>query len=171
VNDGVLAINRSDTLTLGSAVGGTGSLAQIGSGTTILTGANSYGGGTTIAARTLQVGTGGTTGPLGAGAIVNNGVLAINRSDRVTVSGDISGTGGLTQMGPGTTILTGTNAYSGPTTILAGLLQIGNGGVAGTLGNGSVVNLGDWRSMSVARSRLPARSAAPAQSRNPAPER
>ena len=36
--------------------------------------------------------------------------------------------------------LTGTNTYSGTTTISAGTLQVGAGGTAGTLGTGSVVN-------------------------------
>ena len=37
--------------------------------TTTLTGANTYSGGTTISAGTLQVGNGGATGALGAGAV------------------------------------------------------------------------------------------------------
>ena len=140
VNNGVLAINRSDTVTFDSVLSGTGALAQIGTGTTILTAANTYEGGTTIAAGTLQVGTGGTSGQLGAGGIVNDGVLAINRSDEVTLSNDISGTGTLAQIGAGTTILTGSNTSSGPTIIASGVLQVGNGGTTGELGTGDVLN-------------------------------
>ena len=40
----------------------------------------------------------------------------------------------------GTAILTGTNTYSGTTTISAGTLQIGNGGTTGSLGSGNVTN-------------------------------
>ena len=136
----MLAINRSDVVTFDRAVSGTGALAQIGTGTTILTAANTYEGGTTIAAGTLQVGTGGTSGQLGGGAIVNNGVLAINRSDELTLRNDISGTGTLAQIGAGTTILTGDNTSSGPTLIASGVLQVGNGGTTGALGTGDVFN-------------------------------
>ncbi|WP_247554278.1 autotransporter-associated beta strand repeat-containing protein [Bradyrhizobium sp. 138] len=140
VNDGVLAFNRSDTITLAGDISGSGAVQQIGSGTTILTGDNSYTGGTTIAAGTLQIGNGGTTGSI-VGNVVNDGVLAFNRSDAITWAGDISGSGALRQTGSGTTILTGDNSYTGGTTIAAGTLQIGNGGTTGSI-VGNVVNDG-----------------------------
>jgi autotransporter-associated beta strand protein len=57
-----------------------------------------------------------------------------------TMSGNITGAGGLTLMGDGNTrTFTGTNSY-GWTTIGAGGLQIGNGGASGTLGLGCVTN-------------------------------
>ena len=62
------------------AISGTGSLVQRGPGTTVLAANNTYGGTTTISAGTLQVGNGGTSGTLGTGAVIDNGVLAINRS-------------------------------------------------------------------------------------------
>ena len=61
-NNGVLAFNRSDSLTFAGAITGSGALNQIGTGTTILTASSSYTGGTTISAGTLQLGNGGTTG-------------------------------------------------------------------------------------------------------------
>ena len=76
--------NSSGAVIVSGVISGTGSLTQAGSGTTILTGANTYTGGTTIASGTLQIGDGGTTGQLGPGTLVNNGMLAINRSDTVT---------------------------------------------------------------------------------------
>ncbi|UWU73758.1 autotransporter-associated beta strand repeat-containing protein [Bradyrhizobium huanghuaihaiense] len=132
VNDGVLAFNRSDTITFAGDISGSGAVKKMGSNTTILTGANSYAGITTIAAGTLQIGNGGTTGSL-AGNVVNDGVLTINRSDAVTLPGDISGSGSLRQVGSGTTILTGNNSYTGGTTIAAGTLQIGSGGTSGSI--------------------------------------
>ena len=140
VNDSVLAFNRSDTITFAGEISGSGAVQKLGSNTAILTGNNSYTGTTTIAAGTLQIGNGGTTGSL-AGNVVNDGVLTINRSDAVTLPGDISGSGSLRQVGSGTTILTGSNSYTGGTTIAAGTLQIGNGGTTGSI-VGDVANDG-----------------------------
>ncbi|MDD2050588.1 autotransporter-associated beta strand repeat-containing protein, partial [Pseudomonas putida] len=145
VNSSNLAINRSDTLTVGGVISGTGAFQQIGTGTTVLTGNNTYGGATTIARGTLQVGNGGTTGTLGAGALNNNGMLAFNRSDTFTYGGVISGTGALDQRGTGITVLTGNNTYTGNTTITAGTLQLGdgtaNGGgsIAGSISNNATL--------------------------------
>ena len=141
VNNGTLAFNRSDTLTVGSALSGAGALKQMGPGTLILTGANSYAGGTTIEGGTLQLGDGGSNGSL-VGNVRNDGVLAFNRQDRFTFDGAVSGSGQLHQMGPGTTILTGANTYTGTTAISGGTLQVGNGGTTGQLGSGAVVNHG-----------------------------
>ncbi len=52
---------------------------------------------------------------------------------------DGSGATSLSKQGVGTWILTGTNSYSGVTTIANGVLQVGNGGT-GNLGNSSVIN-------------------------------
>ena len=138
-NNGTLAFNRSDSMTFGGAISGTGSVQQNGAGRTILTGTNNYAGGTTISAGVLQIGNGGTTGAI-TGDVINNAVLAFNRSNGMTLAGAITGTGSVQQNGIGTTILTGTNSYAGTTTIFAGTLQIGQGGASGTLGTGDVVN-------------------------------
>ncbi len=58
--------------------------------------------------------------------MVNNATLQFNRSDAFTVSNDISGTGAVTQAGAGITTLSGTNTYTGTTTISAGTLRIGS---------------------------------------------
>ena len=141
VNNGTLAFNRSDTLTIGSDLSGAGALKQMGPGTLVLTGANSYAGGTTIQGGTLQLGDGGFRGSL-VGDVHNDGVLAFNRRDAVSFDGVVSGSGHLYQMGPGTTILTGANTYSGTTAIGGGILQIGDGGTTGQLGSGAIVNHG-----------------------------
>ncbi len=69
---------------------------------------------------------------------VDNGTFAIDRSDTFTFGGLISGTGGLRQLGPGTTILTGASTYSGPTSVDAGTLAV-NGSIvsATTVENGA----------------------------------
>jgi autotransporter-associated beta strand protein len=100
-------------------------LAKIGAGTLTLTGTNTYTGGTTISAGTLQIGNGGTIGSI-VGDVTDNAVLAFDRSDSVTFGGAISGTGDVVNLGTGTLTLTGTNTYSGGTTISAGTLQAGS---------------------------------------------
>jgi autotransporter-associated beta strand protein len=74
---------------------------------------------------------------LGSGTVTNNAALVLQRSNDFTVANNIGGTGALTKAGAGVATLTGDNAYTGVTTISAGTLSvatIGNGGVAGNLG-------------------------------------
>ncbi|MFX9340333.1 autotransporter-associated beta strand repeat-containing protein, partial [Acinetobacter baumannii] len=86
--------NRGNTMIFSGDISGSGAVRQIGAGTTILTGTNSYSGGTTISAGVLQIGNGGTSGLI-AGNVVNNATLAFSRSDAVTFSGAISGSGSV----------------------------------------------------------------------------
>ena len=138
-DNATLAINETGTVTLGGTISGTGMLLQAGSGTTKLTAADSYGGGTTIQAGTLQLGNGGNGGGI-AGNVTDNAVLAINSTATVTLGGTISGTGALLQSGSGTTALTAADSYSGGTTIQAGTLQVGNGGgIAGNVTDNAVL--------------------------------
>src|SRR5262249_9964354 len=122
-NDGQIVANFTDTLTLGAAISSAGALSKAGSGTLILTGSNTYGGGTTITGGTLQLGNGGASGSI-TGNVVDNGTFAINRSDTVAFGGVISGNGAFAQIGPGTTVLTATNTYSGGTAINGGVLAV-----------------------------------------------
>jgi outer membrane autotransporter protein len=131
-DNGTFVFNRSDTVSFASLISGTGAVNQAGTGTTILIGDNTYTGGTTISAGTLQLGNGGTSGSI-VGNVSDNGTLAFNRTDTVTFSGSISGTGAVSQAGTGTVILTGDNSYIGGTTISAGTLQLGNGGTSGSI--------------------------------------
>ena len=141
LDDAALVFDRSGTVAVPGAITGTGSLTQEGpGGTLVLTGANTYSGGTTIAAGTLQLGAGGTTGSI-VGNVANTGTLAFDRSDTTTFAGVISGLGAVAQIGSGTTILTGSNSYGGGTAITAGTLQLGNGGTAGSI-TGNVVDNG-----------------------------
>jgi fibronectin-binding autotransporter adhesin len=115
---GTLAFARSDTKVFSGTISGPGAVTQIGYGTTILAANNSYSGGTTITAGTLQIGNGGTAGSI-QGAVADNGTLAFGRSDTTVFGGVISGTGGITQLS-GATVLTAVNGYTGPTAIKSG---------------------------------------------------
>ena len=99
VNNGSMDFNRAGTLTVSGGIGGTGSVTNDGAGTVILDGNNTYAGGTTINAGTLQLGTGGASGAInGNSFIVNNGTLVFNTTTPITISGylnDISGTGNV----------------------------------------------------------------------------
>ena len=122
-DNAALTFDRSDSVTYGGVISGSGAVTQAGSGTLIYTGSNTYTGGTTIASGTLQIGNGGTGGSI-AGGVANNGNLAFGRSDTFNFSGTISGTGTVTQAGTGTLTLTGNNSYSGGTAINSGILQV-----------------------------------------------
>lgn len=138
--DGSFLTDAATTLTQAGVIAGSGALVKAGSGTLVLTGDNSYSGGTSINAGTLQVGGGGISGSI-VGNVANNGSLILDRSDSLMLAGAISGTGTLNQIGSGTAVLTGTNTYTGGTTISGGALQLGNGGTSGSL-LGDVTNNG-----------------------------
>ncbi|MBV9875395.1 MAG: autotransporter domain-containing protein [Verrucomicrobia bacterium] len=125
IDNATLAFDRSNAVTFAGVISGTGNLTQIGSGTTILTGNNTYNSGTTISQGTLQLGNGGTTGSI-VGNVVDNGVFAIDHSNSFTFTGVISGSGAFQQLGTGETVLTGSNTYSGTTTVNAGTLAAGS---------------------------------------------
>ncbi len=115
------------TATIASVLSGTQSLDKTGTGTLVLTGTNTYSGGTKVTAGTLQIGKGGTTGSV-IGDITDNGALVFKRSDALTYAGLISGTGTLDKRGAGTLSLTAANTFTGGTTVTEGILQLSGGG-------------------------------------------
>ncbi|HEY1708761.1 MAG TPA: autotransporter-associated beta strand repeat-containing protein [Rhizomicrobium sp.] len=141
-DNGTLAFDRSDSLIFNGIISGTGKLVQSGPGITILTGNETYTGGTTISAGTLQIGNGSASGQI-IGNVVDNGTLAFDRNDAVTYGSVISGSGGVSQMGSGSLTLTAANTYTGATAITAGgsLILTGNGSIAGT---SNVADDGTW---------------------------
>jgi len=83
-NYAALVVNRSDSVTFGNRISGSGTLAVIGSGTLTLWGTNPFAGGTAISNGTVflkapaSVGTGNFT-PLGTGTIsISGGTLKVN---------------------------------------------------------------------------------------------
>jgi len=127
-------------VTLAQPITGGGALTKAGAGTLVLTGDSSYAGTTTISEGSLQLGDGGATGSV-AGNIANNAALVVNRSGSFNYGGVVSGPGSLSLVGPGTTIFTADQGYTGGTTIAAGTLQLGDGGTGGNL-VGNVANEG-----------------------------
>ena len=185
-----LAINRTGLLSQGNSTGlgnnaeisGAGSIRMLGgnagTGTLILSRANTFTGGVTLVGGTLAIGSNGvagTSGPLGNGGIltINGGTvdtsgttdLSVLNVNPIVVAGDfgfggtgnltlpgavtmdgartvtINGTSGksltfsnaitngtsigaLTKTGSGTLLLSGSNSYTGPTTVQQGTLTI-----------------------------------------------
>lgn len=124
-------------------ISGGGGLVKNG-GTYVLTldGDNTYTGKTTVNAGTLRIGTSGTNstgrGSV-AGDIENYATLIFSRDNAYSYVGAISGTGTVLKEGQSTLTLTGSNSYTGGTTISVGALQIGDGGTAGSI-TGNVTN-------------------------------
>jgi outer membrane autotransporter protein len=125
--------DAGNVFTVGQTLSG-GGLTKLGAGTLVLT-ADDAVGSTTIGAGTLQIGAGGTAGSI-AGNVIDNGVLAFNRSDAVVFLGAIGGSGQVSQIGTGTTTLSGTNTFGGGTTISAGTLT----GSATSFGSGAIAD-------------------------------
>ena len=134
-NNGSLVFNHADALTIAASISGSGCLSKTSDGTLILTGSNTYSGGTTVIAGTLQ----GNAASLQS-SIVNNASVVFDQAITGTYGGLMSGSGGLTKIDIGTLILTGSNTYSGGTTVSQGVLQGNAVSLQGNiLNNASVV--------------------------------
>ncbi len=155
-----LSLSGSGNASLAAIIGDNGgatSVSMSGPGIWILTGANTYTGGTTVSGGTLRLGasnvlsdstavsisTGATfdldgyndtVGSLtGTGNVtLGSGSLGAGASNAsTTFSGVISGTGAFTKAGAGTLTLSGSNTFTGATTINAGTLVV-TGSLAST---------------------------------------
>jgi fibronectin-binding autotransporter adhesin len=162
IDNGAFAINRSDTYTLVGTVTGSGSFAQMGKGTTVLTGATSYTGPTQVILGTLQAGAANVFSPSSTFGVASGATLSLANFDQtigslsgdgnvtlgsatLTTGGDntsttflgaITGTGNLIKTGTGIFILDGSSNSVGGVTINGGTL-----GVAGavTVENGATL--------------------------------
>ena len=138
--------SNGHSTTISQEITGAGALITLDSsntvGTLILTGNNTYQGGTQISSGTLQLGNGTANGSI-QGSIADNGTLAFDYNGTVVVGNAIAGIGTLHQVA-GTTVLTSpANTYSGGTLIEpASVLQIGNGTMNGSIGQGTILDNG-----------------------------
>ena len=148
-------LNVSGNFANMNGYGCSNALVKAGSGTMVLSGTNANTGGTTMQGGTLNINSDAALGTapaspatnvtfsgnstLQAGAavslsgnrniVVNSGVTATvdTQGNTMTVPGVISGSGGLNKIGTGTLTLSGSNSYSGNTTVSNGTLSLGNG--------------------------------------------
>jgi len=144
-------------------IGGQGDVAIKG-GTQVLSGTNTYAGGTSVSNNavlqvsgdenlgdaagklTLDGGTLHTTGDVNSArdvVLAGNGTFDTDTNTTLTNSGDVSGTGGLIKNGEGGLELTGTVSHSGGTTVNEGELTLSgqNTYTGGTTLNGGVLNV------------------------------
>jgi autotransporter-associated beta strand protein len=141
-----ITVGSGLSATISSAINGSVGIIKAGRGTLTLSGANTYGGGTTVNGGTLQITSDSQLGAgpgsptvnlaLNGGQLFNNGgALSLNANrnislgslggyiqsswaSAITVPGQISGYGGLgVPWGNGSVVLSGANSYTGATTI------------------------------------------------------
>ena len=141
---GVTVNTNANNVSFDGVISGSGSITKTGAGTLILSGTNTYSGGTTISAGTLSIGSDTNIGS-GTNTIGNKGTLLLSGNgtytndwtlsgagstiatdNNNTLSGVLSGNGGLTKTGAGTLTLSGTNTYTGMTTVRSGTLALGS---------------------------------------------
>ncbi|MFD0895904.1 autotransporter-associated beta strand repeat-containing protein [Luteolibacter ambystomatis] len=125
VNNGVLVINRTGTLTMSAVISGSGSFSHAGSGTTTLSGANTYAGETSVSAGTLTANSAffadAAAIRLSTGAVLNLNHAATDVVDMLYIDGLAQASGNWGAIGSSaahqTSLITGT-----------GILNVTHGG-------------------------------------------
>ncbi|WP_210204480.1 autotransporter outer membrane beta-barrel domain-containing protein [Phyllobacterium phragmitis] len=134
--------------TIASELTGAGQLAKTDFGTLVLTGANSYTGGTLVDAGTLRIAKDANLGAASGGLALDGGTLAntaafstarnvtldanggtFQTGEDLTLTGLVSGAGALTKTGAADLILSATTTYGGATFVKSGTLAAGRANV------------------------------------------
>ncbi|EHS2486867.1 autotransporter-associated beta strand repeat-containing protein, partial [Salmonella enterica] len=118
--------------TFDNAISGSGKVEKSGDDALTLSGANTYTGGTLISDGTLVA---SNVEALGTGDVTNNATLELNTGG--TFDNAIGGSGNVVKSGADTLTLSGSNSYTGGTTISGGTLVASN---VEALGTGDVTN-------------------------------
>ncbi|WP_244425233.1 autotransporter-associated beta strand repeat-containing protein [Pseudaminobacter salicylatoxidans] len=145
----------ADSAEIATEITGTGGLSKTQAGTLILSGQNTYQGGTSILGGTVQVSEDVNLGAASGGLTFNGGTLAtvadmdsarsvklsgtggfdVASATTLGLAGTIGGTGDLLKRGGGTLVLTGANSYDGKTLVEAGTLVGNAASIRGNIGN------------------------------------
>lgn len=145
-----VVFNRSDDVSYAGNISGVGVVSKRGAGRLTLSGANTFSGGLNITSGVLAV---SSAGQLGAGTILlsggtlastatysvaralnlatfpaSSGTIDVLSGTTLTWTGSASGAGSLVKAGDGVLVLSGSNTYSGSTTVSAGVLKLGSSG-------------------------------------------
>ncbi|EIV1575706.1 autotransporter-associated beta strand repeat-containing protein [Salmonella enterica] len=115
-----------------NVISGSGQVVKSGDKTLTLSGTNTYRGGTTISGGTLVA---SNVNALGSGDVTDNATLEMNTGG--DFANNIGGTGSVVKSGDKTLTLSGTNSYTGGTTISGGTLVATN---VDALGTGNVTD-------------------------------
>jgi autotransporter-associated beta strand protein len=160
-------VDAGQTFTLTTAINGTGMLNKTGSGTMVLSAMNLFSGGTNVTAGTLRIGaadrllttagltiSGGTFdlqtfSQTAAAVTLTSGSITATGSGTLTglsftlqsgtVSAILAGTATVIKNTAGTVILSGSNTFTGSTTISVGTLQVNTNNALGTSASGTTV--------------------------------
>ncbi|MDD5579879.1 MAG: Ig-like domain-containing protein [Methylobacter sp.] len=168
--------SANKTLTLTNNISGTGALIKSNGGTLVLSGNNSYSGGTTIRGTNGVSITGSSTGAMnlgtgavtvasgsaltitGTGTTVSNNIIfnddsdpytaiTVTNANAVTLSGVLSGAEALTKAGAGTLTLTADNTHGGAVIASAGGLTLLGGS---SIGDSSAVTVNSGATLTLA---------------------
>ncbi|ECI6129414.1 AIDA autotransporter-like protein ShdA, partial [Salmonella enterica subsp. enterica] len=124
-NDATLELNTGGDFT--NNISGNGQVVKSGDDTLTFSGSNTYTGGTLISSGTLVA---NDVNALGTGDVTDNATLELNTGGDFT--NNISGSGQVVKSGDDTLTLSGTNSYTGGTTISGGTLVATNVEALGT---------------------------------------
>lgn len=174
INNAGIALSANQTWTVAAGglsvvapITGASSLIVTGAGTLILSGTNSYTGGTTVTSGILRItsdrglgavpGSASTSLTLNAGTLQWGNTFNLNSKRGIslgasggtintngfngTIAGVISGSGSLTKSGTGTLTLTGTNTYTGGTVFNAGIINVSSDSALGAVPGSAATNL------------------------------
>jgi autotransporter-associated beta strand protein len=177
---GTLAFDRSDASSYSGTISGAGAVVKVNTGAMTLTASNSYSGSTTLFAGTLvadhasALGSGnitfssggGNTGTIrytaasagtdwGARFKNSTGTIRLDTDGHnVALAGaiDSSNTQGLVKSGSGSLTLSGANAYTGTTSVTAGVLELASTGGGAAAGGTSALSVGTGATLLLSQS-------------------
>jgi autotransporter-associated beta strand protein len=140
-----LEVDPLQTLTITSAIGGAGMLNKTGTGSLVLSGVNTYTGGTIVDAGTVIISHSASFGHTNGAVSLNAATVqvstgfstsrsysveddastfSIDAGQTFTLTSALGGAGSLNKTGLGSMVLSGVSTFAGDTTVAAGILQI-----------------------------------------------
>jgi outer membrane autotransporter protein len=126
-DNGTLAIDRSDTYTLANSISGTGALQQNGSGVTVLSGSNTYGGATLVSAGVLRAAAANTFSAASPYTVDSGATLDLAGHDQSVAALSNAGTVSLRGTTAGTTLSVSGNYVGNGGTLVIGAARGGSG--------------------------------------------